>query len=115
MSAPGEPAGRLAPASQDSAAGLASVTSELRQILATITGTSEPLGAGASTPLLRDGIGLDSLGGTVLLMQVKRRFGVDVAGEDLNLDALATLGTLAAFVHEAASRRAGKAKRSVAG
>jgi acyl carrier protein len=109
MSAPGEPAGRLAPASPDNAAGLAGVTSELRQILATITGTTEPLGASGSTPLLRDGIGLDSLGGTMLLLQVKQRFGVDVADEDLNLDALATLGTLAAFVHDAASRPAGNA------
>ena len=41
---------------------------------------------------------LDSLTGTLLLREVRRRFGVDVAAEDLNLDALATLGTLAAFV-----------------
>ncbi len=27
-----------------------------------------------------------------------RRYGVDVAAEDLNLDALATLGTLAEFI-----------------
>jgi len=29
---------------------------------------------------------------------VHRRFGVDVAGEDLNLDALASLATLAGFI-----------------
>jgi acyl carrier protein len=36
----------------------------------------------------------------VLLREVHRRFGVDVAAEDLNLDALATLATLAAFIEE---------------
>jgi hypothetical protein len=34
----------------------------------------------------------------LLLREIQRRFGVDVAGEDLNLDSLATLGTLASFV-----------------
>ena len=74
------------------------VLGELRQILAGLTGDSRPLAAGPQTPLLREGIGLDSLGGTMLLTEVQRRFGVDVAGEDLNLDSLATLGTLAEFV-----------------
>ena len=36
------------------------------------------------------------------LREIQRRFGVDVAGEDLNLDSLATLGTLAAFVAQRA-------------
>jgi len=35
-----------------------------------------------------------------LLREVQRRFGVDVAATDLNLDALATLGTLASFIAE---------------
>jgi len=52
------------------------------------------------TPLFGDGVGLDSLTGTLLLREVHRRFGVDVAAEDLNLDALATLGALAAFIEE---------------
>jgi acyl carrier protein len=77
---------------------LAQVTSELRRILAAITKDDRPLHASAGTPLLRDGIGLDSLGGTVLLTEVQRRFGVDVADQDLNLESLATLGTLAAFI-----------------
>jgi hypothetical protein len=34
----------------------------------------------------------------LLLREIQRRFGVDVAAEDLNLDSLATLGTLALFV-----------------
>jgi acyl carrier protein len=52
-------------------------------------------------------VGLDSLTGTLLLREIQRRFGVDVAGEDLNLDSLATLGTLAAFVAERARPEGG--------
>ena len=51
-------------------------------------------------PLFGAGVSLDSLTGTLLLREVQRRFGVDVAGTDLNLDALATLGTLASFIAE---------------
>jgi len=82
------------------AADAAMVAGELRRILAEITGDDGALAAPPGTPLLRDGIGLDSVGGTVLLAEVYRRFGIDVAGEDLNLDSLATIGTLAAFVAE---------------
>ncbi len=74
------------------------VLSSLRHILAGITGDDRPLLAPADTPLLRDGIGLDSLGGTILLTRVQREFGVDVAAEDLNLDALASVRALAAFI-----------------
>ena len=76
----------------------ASVESALRAVLAELTGDDRPLHVASQTPLLRDGIGLDSLGGTMLLSMVQHRFGVDVAGQDLNLDSLATIGTLAAFV-----------------
>jgi acyl carrier protein len=76
------------------------VIGELRQILARATGREDLLGLPAQTPLFGTGVGLDSLTGTLLLREVYRRFGVDVAGEDLNLDALATLGTLAAFISE---------------
>jgi len=79
---------------------VAAITGQLRLILAQITGDDGPLAAGPGTPLLRAGIGLDSLGGTVLLAEVQRRFGVDVAADDLNLDSLATIGTLAAFIAE---------------
>jgi len=78
------------------------VIGELRQILARAAGREELLGLPAQTPLFGAGVGLDSLAGTLLLREVHRRFGVDVAGEDLNLDALATLGTLAAFISERA-------------
>ncbi len=71
---------------------------ELSDLLAEITGRAELRDIDPSTPLLRGGAGLDSLTGTLLLRQVERRYGVDVAAEDLNLDALETLGTLAAFI-----------------
>ena len=73
---------------------------ELREILALATGREELLGLGEQVPLFGTGVGLDSLAGTLLLREVHRRFGVDVADEDLNLDALATLGTLARFIQE---------------
>jgi acyl carrier protein len=76
------------------------VTGELREILAQATGREELLGLGEQVPLFGTGVGLDSLAGTLLLREVHRRFGVDVADEDLNLDALATLGTLARFIAE---------------
>ena len=80
--------------------GTPEVTGELREILARATGREELLGVAAQAPLFGAGVGLDSLTGTLLLREVRRRFGVDVAGEDLNLDALATLGTLATYITE---------------
>lgn len=76
----------------------AQIAGEIREILAELT--SQPLEPSLppDTPLLRDGVGLDSLGATLLLNRVRDKFGVDVADEDLNLDSLASIGTLAAFV-----------------
>lgn len=79
-------------------AGADRVAGELRDVLADLTGREELRRIPASTALLRGGVGLDSLGGTLLLRQIQRRYGVDVAAEDLNLDALETLGSLAAFI-----------------
>jgi acyl carrier protein len=76
----------------------ADLAGEIRQLLAELTGDTRPLEAPPDTALLRDGIGLDSLGGTVLLTEIERRYGVDVASEDLNLDCLASIGTLADYV-----------------
>ena len=76
------------------------VVAELRKILAQAAGREDLLSTGDQTPLFGAGVGLDSLSGVLLLREVHRRFGVDVAAEDLNLDALATLGTLAAFIEE---------------
>ena len=78
----------------------APIADELRQMLARITGRGELAGLPADAPLFGAGVSLDSLTGTLLLRDVQRRFGVDVAGTDLNLDALATLGTLASFIAE---------------
>ena len=76
------------------------VIGELREILARATGREDLLGLSEQAPLFGAGVGLDSLTGTLLLREVHRRFGVDVAAEDLNLDALATLDTLATFITE---------------
>jgi len=102
--APGEPeradGGTAGPAraDPDPAGPGEMVIGELRQILARITGRDELAGLPAGAPLFGEAAALDSLTGTLLLREVQRRFGVDVAGLDLNLDALATLGTLAVFI-----------------
>ena len=67
-------------------------------MLAEVTGRAELQSIPAQTPLFGGGVGLDSLAGTLLLRRVQRRYGVDVAAEDLNLDSLETIGTLAAFI-----------------
>ncbi len=74
------------------------ILDELRLILAEVTRRPELADAPADAPLFGTGIGLDSLSGTLLLREIAHRCGVDVAAEDINLDALASLATLAAFV-----------------
>jgi acyl carrier protein len=76
------------------------VADRLRLILAEVTGRPEFAGLPDETALFGSGAGLDSLAGTLLLRRIEREFGVDVAAEDMNLDALETLGTLASFVAE---------------
>jgi acyl carrier protein len=83
-----------------SVAGVPELTDELRQLLVEVTGRAELAAIPPETALFGTGVGLDSLAGTLLLRRLQRRYGVDVAGEDLNLDALETLGTLAAYVAE---------------
>jgi hypothetical protein len=90
-SEPGQPSGPAAGAA-------AALAAEIAGILADVTGRAELASLPADVPLFGDAVALDSLTGTLLLREVHRRFGVDVAAEDLNLDALATLGTLASFV-----------------
>jgi acyl carrier protein len=85
-------------------ADLAAVLAELGEILAGLTGDAAVAQAPPSTPLLRTGVGLDSLGGALLLTAVRTRFGVEVADEDLNLDSLASVGTLAAFITDRITR-----------
>jgi acyl carrier protein len=79
---------------------LAEVLAGLRETLGRVTGRPEAAALPPDTPLFRGGAGLDSLTGTLLLREVRRQFGVDVAAEDLNLDSLASLATLAAFITE---------------
>lgn len=71
---------------------------ELAGVLAELTGRPELAGLGPDAALLGGEVGLDSLRGTLLLATVRQRYGVDVADLDVNLDSLATLGTLARFV-----------------
>ena len=58
-----------------------------------------------STPLFGSGLSLDSLTGLELLEAISREFGVDIAAEDLNLDSLQSIGTLASYL---GGRRSGK-------
>ena len=74
------------------------ILDELRQILADVTRRPDLTEAPADAPLFGTGIGLDSQSGTLLLREIASRYGVDVAAEDINLDALASLATLAAFI-----------------
>ena len=67
-------------------------------MLADVTRRPELRSAPADAPLFGAGIGLDSLAGTLLLREIARRYSVDVAAEDVNLDALASLAALAAFI-----------------
>jgi acyl carrier protein len=75
-----------------------SLVRELGQLLAEVAGRPELAGLPADVRLFGGEAGLDSLAGTLLLRRVHQRYGVDVAAEDLNLDALESLGTLAAFI-----------------
>ena len=88
----GDPADNMADGQADT------VVAELRALLAEVTGRDDLLAIPPDTALFGGGVGLDSLAGTLLLRRVERRYGVDVAAEDLNLDALATLRTLAVFI-----------------
>jgi acyl carrier protein len=52
----------------------------------------------SSTPLFGSGLSLDSLTGLELLAGIEQEFGFDIAAEDLNLDSLESIATLAAFL-----------------
>ena len=75
-----------------------SVESRVRALLAEAAGDPAAAGVPADTPLLAGGLGLDSVAVVHLLAGITRTLGVDVADLDLDLDSLATLGTLVAFV-----------------
>jgi acyl carrier protein len=70
----------------------------VRAILAEVVGDAAAGQLPADTPLLSGGLGLDSVTVVRLLSAIRDRTGVDVADLDLDLDALATIGTLTDFV-----------------
>jgi acyl carrier protein len=70
----------------------------VRSILAGVLGDPGVLELPATTPLLSGGLGLDSVTVVRLLATIRSETGVDVADLDLDLDALATIGTLTDFV-----------------
>jgi len=75
-----------------------SAEAEVRRLLAEVVGDPAAADLPAGTPLLSGGLGLDSVAVVRLLAGISRDLGVDVADLDLDLDALATLGTLIGFV-----------------
>jgi acyl carrier protein len=50
------------------------------------------------TPLFGPALNLDSFSGMALLAAIDRDYGLDLAADDLGLDALETIGTLAAYL-----------------
>jgi acyl carrier protein len=76
----------------------ADVGAGIRSILEEVLGTEGVAQLPDETRLFGADVALGSLTGARVLRLVRERFGVDVASEDLNLDALETIGTLSAFV-----------------
>lgn len=70
----------------------------IRSILTEVLGSEAVAELPDDTPLFGEGVALGSLTGARVLRMIHERFGVDVAAEDLNLDALETIGTLCEFV-----------------
>jgi acyl carrier protein len=67
-------------------------------ILAAVVGDPAVAELPPETPLLSGGLGLDSVTVVRLLAEIRATTGVDVADLDLDLDTLATIGTLTDFV-----------------
>jgi acyl carrier protein len=67
-------------------------------ILADVVGDPAVTDLPPWTPLLSGGLALDSVTVVRLLAAIQAETGVDVADLDLDLDALATIGTLSDFV-----------------
>lgn len=101
---PAQPGAPTVAARGSAAPGGSTTGREVRRLLAEVVGDPAAADQPDDTPLLSGGLGLDSVTVVRLLAAVHRTLGVDVADEDLDLDALATVGTLTAFV---AARRGG--------
>jgi acyl carrier protein len=67
-------------------------------VLAAVVGDPAVAALPRDTPLLSGGLGLDSVTVVRLLAEIRSATGVDVADVDLDLNALATIGTLTDFV-----------------
>ena len=93
----GAPAGATSGGSSVAPSG-STTERDVRRLLAEVVGDPAAADLPDGTPLLSGGLGLDSVTVVRLLAAVHRRLGVDVADEDLDLDSLATVGTLTAFV-----------------
>lgn len=76
------------------------IAEEIRSLLVEVTGRDELRDIPFDVPLLHEPVALDSISGVRLLRAVHDRYGVDVAAEDLNLDSLASVDALAAFIAE---------------
>ncbi|MCP3800781.1 acyl carrier protein [Allokutzneria sp. A3M-2-11 16] len=76
----------------------------VRRLIADAVGQDESVVAAlpGDTRLFGPEVGLSSLAGARLLDSVRERFGVDVAAEDLNLDALESIASLSGFVERRA-------------
>ncbi|GAA4016362.1 hypothetical protein GCM10022247_44290 [Allokutzneria multivorans] len=74
----------------------------VRELIAEAIGQDEAVVAAlpGDTRLFGPEVGLSSLAGARLLDSVRERFGVDVAAEDLNLDALESIASLSGFVDQ---------------
>jgi acyl carrier protein len=74
------------------------VGTRVRELIGDVAGLPDARALPADVPLFGGGLGLDSLAGATLLRRIRDELGVDVAAEDLNLDALETVGTLSDYV-----------------
>jgi acyl carrier protein len=62
----------------------------------------------ADTPLVEKGLNLDSVRLLELIVSVEESFDVAIEDEELTLELLATIGSLASFVHRKLGRGAGE-------
>jgi acyl carrier protein len=75
----------------------AAVESEIRRILVAELGVAADLldGAATTTPLLGQGLGLDSMEALVLISGLERAFGFEAPDDELTAEVFATVDSLA--------------------
>jgi len=76
------------------------IAEQVKQLLATRlqVRADRVAAAGPDTPLLGEGIALDSVEAVALVCAVEEEFGIRIADEDLTADLFRTLGTFAEHV-----------------